>query len=65
MWQLMSNSKSESLEEEYMGLLERQTRLEKIIRRDLARTFPGHEFFKDPEGPGQTSLFNVLKGFFF
>ncbi|KAJ3314740.1 GTPase-activating protein [Boothiomyces sp. JEL0838] len=61
MWQLMSNSKSESLEEEYMGLLERQTRLEKIIRRDLARTFPGHEFFKDPEGPGQTSLFNVLK----
>ncbi|KAJ3268433.1 GTPase-activating protein [Terramyces sp. JEL0728] len=64
MWQLMSNSKSEGLEEEYMGLLERQTRLEKIIRRDLARTFPGHEFFKDPEGPGQTSLFNVLKGSF-
>jgi hypothetical protein len=62
MWQLMSDSKSESLEEEYLALLTRNSRHEKIIQRDLARTFPGHEYFKDPEGPGQTSLFNILKG---
>lgn len=63
MWQLMANSKSESLEEEYLALLLRSSRHEKLIQRDLARTFPGHEFFKDPQGPGQTSLFNILKGF--
>jgi hypothetical protein len=62
MWQLMSNSKSETLEAEYLELLERSSRHEKIIRRDLNRTFPDHAVFQDPEGPGQTSLFNVLKG---
>eukprot|EP00842_Homolaphlyctis_polyrhiza_P000110 jgi/Hompol1/109/HPOL_005225-RA len=63
MWQLMANSKSESLEEEYIQLLARNTRHEKIIQRDLARTFPTHEHFKDATGPGQTSLFNVLKAY--
>jgi hypothetical protein len=63
MWQLMCNSKSEALEEEYIDLLTRSSQNEKIIIRDLARTFPGHEFFKDPQGQGQTSLFNVLKGY--
>jgi hypothetical protein len=63
MWQLMSNSKSEALEEEYLKLLTRNSRHEKIIQRDLARTFPGHEYFREADGPGQTSLFNILKGF--
>lgn len=63
MWQLMSNSKSEALENEYLELLTRSSRNEKIIGRDLARTFPGHPFFKDPKGPGQTGLFNVLKAY--
>ncbi|KAL2911891.1 GTPase-activating protein [Polyrhizophydium stewartii] len=63
MWQLMANSKSESLEEEYLQLLTRNTRHEKIIQRDLARTFPSHEYFKDANGPGQTSLFNILRAY--
>ncbi|KAI8928101.1 rab-GTPase-TBC domain-containing protein [Entophlyctis helioformis] len=63
MWQLMSNSKSEALEEEYLELLQRGTRHEKIIQRDLARTFPKHPYFVDADGPGQTSLFNVLKAY--
>ena len=63
LWQLMSNSKSEALEQEYLELLELPSRFEKIIKRDLGRTFPGHESFKDENGPGQQSLLNVLKGF--
>ncbi|KAJ3301222.1 GTPase-activating protein [Kappamyces sp. JEL0829] len=63
MWQLMCNSKNEALEAEYLELLTRNSRNEKIIIRDLARTFPNHAFFKDPQGQGQTSLFNVLKAY--
>ncbi|KAJ1343042.1 hypothetical protein BSLG_002068 [Batrachochytrium salamandrivorans] len=63
MWQLMSNSKSEALEEEYLQLLTRNTRHEKVIQRDLARTFPTHPYFKQVNGPGQTSLFNILKAY--
>jgi fructose-1,6-bisphosphatase/inositol monophosphatase family enzyme len=34
---------------------------ERYIRRDIARTFPDHEFFKEKDGMGQESLFNVMK----
>jgi fructose-1,6-bisphosphatase/inositol monophosphatase family enzyme len=34
---------------------------ERYIRRDIARTFPDHEFFKEKDGVGQESLFNVMK----
>jgi hypothetical protein len=63
MWQLMSNSKSEQLETEYIELITRSSRCEKIIERDLARTFPDNDYFKDRQGLGQRSLFNVLKAY--
>jgi hypothetical protein len=34
---------------------------EKVIRRDITRTYPEHEFFKERDGLGQESLFNVIK----
>ena len=34
---------------------------EKVIRRDITRTYPEHEFFKEKHGLGQESLFNVIK----
>lgn len=34
---------------------------EKVIRRDIARTYPEHEFFMEKDGLGQESLFNVMK----
>ena len=34
---------------------------EKVIRRDIARTYPEHEFFMEKNGLGQESLFNVMK----
>jgi hypothetical protein len=63
MWQLMSNSKSEQLEKEYIELITRTSRCERLIERDLARTFPDNAYFKDRDGLGQRSLFNVLKAY--
>jgi hypothetical protein len=34
-----------------------------VIRRDIARTYPEHEFFKEKDGLGQESLFNVMKAY--
>jgi hypothetical protein len=34
---------------------------EKVIRRDITRTYPEHDFFKEKSGLGQESLFNVIK----
>ena len=34
-----------------------------MIRRDIARTYPEHEFFKKKDGVGQEALFNVMKAY--
>ena len=33
------------------------------FRRDIARTYPEHDFFKKKGGVGQESLFNVMKAY--
>ena len=40
---------------------QRDSPCEKQIRRDLARTFPDHDFFKEKDSLGQEALFNVMK----
>ena len=34
-----------------------------VIRRDIARTYPEHDMFKEKDGVGQESLFNVMKAY--
>ena len=34
---------------------------EKLIRRDIARTYPEHDFFKEKDSLGQEVLFRVSK----
>jgi hypothetical protein len=63
MWQLFSGSKDEKLEEQYKDLLSDTSTHEKLILRDLARTFPGHDYFKKRGGVGQEGLFNVIKAY--
>ncbi|OAD80788.1 hypothetical protein PHYBLDRAFT_98138, partial [Phycomyces blakesleeanus NRRL 1555(-)] len=64
MWQIFSKSRdSNELECEYRELLKRTSPHEKIIRRDLARTFPTHPFFQEKDGEGQQMLFNVIKAY--
>lgn len=36
---------------------------EKVIEKDLSRTFPFHELFSEKDGPGQRDLFNILKAY--
>ena len=45
----------------YVEYLKQKSPSEKMIRRDIARTFPEHDFFKEKDGLGQESLFNVMK----
>ncbi|KAI9030926.1 eukaryotic and archaeal DNA primase, large subunit-domain-containing protein [Phycomyces nitens] len=60
MWQIFSKSRDNNeLECEYRELLKRTSPHEKVIRRDLARTFPTHPFFQEKDGEGQRMLFNM------
>eukprot|EP00158_Paraphelidium_tribonemae_P008530 Partr_v1_DN28605_c0_g2_i1_m50233 putative ecotropic viral integration site len=52
-----------SLEDAYVELLKLSSPYEKMIIRDLSRTFPKHEFFKHADGSGQESLFHVMKAY--
>ncbi|KAI9252532.1 rab-GTPase-TBC domain-containing protein [Helicostylum pulchrum] len=65
LWQIFSNSKSNSelIENEYRELLNSTSTHEKLIRRDLSRTFPNLDYFKEPGGEGQEMLFNVIKAY--
>ena len=33
------------------------------IVRDLSRTYPSHVYYQQRQGPGQRSLFNVLRAY--
>lgn len=34
---------------------------EAVITRDIHRTFPAHDYFKDSDGDGQDSLYKICK----
>ncbi len=59
----MSQSSATNLESLYPGLLEEKSPYEKTIQRDLARTFPGLEMFREEGGEGQTKLERVLRAY--
>ncbi|ORY94066.1 rab-GTPase-TBC domain-domain-containing protein [Syncephalastrum racemosum] len=64
LWQIGVRSRNTGdVESEYRELLKRVSPDEKLIRRDLSRTFPTHEFFKEQDGEGQEALFNVIKAY--
>ncbi|ORX53213.1 RabGAP/TBC [Hesseltinella vesiculosa] len=65
LWQLFSEAqlKHDHYESIYRDLLDKSSPHEKIIRRDLARTFPAHTFFRQRDGDGQELLFNVIKAY--
>lgn len=63
MWQLMSSSKDEEMELIYAHYTKQSSPHEKMIRKDLARTFPSQNYFQDGQGIGQENLFNVVKAY--
>ncbi|XP_029822154.3 ecotropic viral integration site 5 ortholog isoform X3 [Ixodes scapularis] len=62
-WQLLCNAPSCPGREQYGEYLKGASPCEKVIRRDIARTYPEHEFFREKDGPGQEGLFNVMKAY--
>ncbi|XP_054713197.1 ecotropic viral integration site 5 ortholog-like isoform X2 [Uloborus diversus] len=62
-WQLLCNAQACPARELYTGYLKSSSPCEKVILRDIARTYPEHEFFREKDGPGQESLFNVMKAY--
>ncbi|KAF9949474.1 hypothetical protein BGZ70_001763 [Mortierella alpina] len=62
-WQSMSQASSTYLETMYTQLLKEHSPYERIIQRDLARTFPQIDMFKEEGGKGQEMLRNVLKAY--
>ncbi|KAI7880417.1 TBC-domain-containing protein, partial [Lichtheimia hyalospora FSU 10163] len=62
-WQAMSQSASLHLETVYGQLVAEHSPYERIIQRDLARTFPSVEMFKQEGGDGQQALERVLKAY--
>ncbi|KAL8624029.1 hypothetical protein ACOMHN_041619 [Nucella lapillus] len=57
------NCSSDMYEVPYTDLLEHFSSDQHAILIDLGRTFPGHPYFVKPLGPGQVSLFNLLKAY--
>ncbi|XP_072015958.1 EVI5-like protein isoform X5 [Amphiura filiformis] len=62
-WQLLCDAYNSPLKEKYIEYLKMQSPYEKVIRRDIARTYPEHDFFKEKDGLGQETLFNVMKAY--
>ena len=60
-WQLLLGVHDSPAKQLYAEYMKKTSPCEKLIRRDIARTFPDHDFFKEKDGFGQESLFNVMK----
>ncbi|CAO3637121.1 unnamed protein product [Mucor hiemalis] len=63
MWQAMSKSASLHLETVYEQLCKEKSPHERIIQRDLARTFPRIDMFKQENGQGQSSMRRILEAY--
>eukprot|EP01026_Neomeris_dumetosa_P056778 TRINITY_DN52017_c0_g1_i10.p1 TRINITY_DN52017_c0_g1~~TRINITY_DN52017_c0_g1_i10.p1 ORF type:complete len:710 (+),score=59.99 TRINITY_DN52017_c0_g1_i10:164-2293(+) len=66
-WQLLSGSRDLRVENPMvyrtLVLYESEQISEDQIIKDLGRTFPGHVYYQLRSGPGQRSLYNVLKAY--
>ncbi|EPB83958.1 hypothetical protein HMPREF1544_09292 [Mucor circinelloides 1006PhL] len=64
-WQAMAQSSSLNLETLYTRLSEESesSSYERVIQRDLSRTFPQLDMFKDDGGEGQLAMGRLLKAY--
>jgi len=62
-WMSIAGARDRLLEEEYDRLCGESSPYENLIGKDIGRSFPGVEMFRDPEGEGQQMLGRVLKCF--
>ncbi|KAI1818452.1 rab-GTPase-TBC domain-containing protein [Poronia punctata] len=62
-WQSMTGARDAILLEQFDRLSGESSPYEGIIGKDLGRSFPGVDMFRDPDGDGQRMLGRVLKCF--
>ncbi|KAH6634571.1 rab-GTPase-TBC domain-containing protein [Chaetomium sp. MPI-SDFR-AT-0129] len=62
-WQSMAGARDSHLEEVFDRLTGESSPYEGVISKDLGRSFPGVDMFRDPDGDGQRMLGRVLKCF--
>ncbi|CAH1983293.1 unnamed protein product [Acanthoscelides obtectus] len=63
-WQRLAGvEEGAEIMERYRVLITKESSCENVIQRDIARTFPAHDFFKEAGGLGQDSLYRVSKAY--
>ncbi|KAJ3299035.1 hypothetical protein HK104_010050 [Borealophlyctis nickersoniae] len=62
-WAVMTGAQKERFEALYPLLLKQESPFERIIQRDIPRTFPKLDMFKEEGGEGQRKLYNLLKAY--
>lgn len=62
-WTSMAAARDKDLEDAFERLVHEQSPYEGIINKDVGRSFPGVELFRDADGEGQKMLGRVLKCF--
>ena len=62
-WISIAGARNAVLEEEYAKLSSESSPYEKAIHKDVGRSFPGVDMFRDADGEGQRMLSKVLNAF--
>lgn len=62
-WQSMTGARDRLIEDQYERLCGESSPYENIISKDIGRSFPGVEMFRDSDGEGQKMMGRVLKCF--